>query len=252
MKVAQAAFDAAPDREESYIWLGRRYGYLGQYRTAIEVFTAGLRKFPNSYRLLRFRGRHLARSRQFEAAIADYELGLAKMAGQPDSFEPNGIPNSLNLTTSTYRQNLHYYLGQTCFAIADYRRMFDHLEQSRKPLVELPFDDHELAVVFWQTIALKKQSRHAEADALLNRIPEPVRILENAAYYNALLVLTGSSDEREGTAGDNLSRFALGMRRAFEGDADGARAILEAIVADNASGYWPAEVALANASAEAP
>lgn len=252
LQVAQASFEAAPHREESYIWLGRRHGYLGDYQKAIEVFTTGLSQFPDSYKLLRFRGRHLARSRQFAAALKDYEDGLSKMAGQRDSFEPNGIPNALNLTTSTYRQNLHYYLGQTCFATGEYQRMFDQLEQSRIPLVELPFDDHEIAVAFWQFIALKKLSRYAEAEALLGRIREPVRILENATYYNALLLLTGRSSEPDEARSDNLSRFALGMKREFEGDIDGARAILEGIVNDSAHGYWPAEVALANLGTATP
>ncbi|MBN7798766.1 tetratricopeptide repeat protein [Parahaliea mediterranea] len=248
LKVAQAAFDAAPDREDSYIWLGRRYGYLGRYDEAVEVFSAGLEKFPDSYKLLRFRGRHLARSRQFAAAIADYQLGLEKMRGQADSFEPNGIPNALDLTTSSYRQNLHYYLGQTSFAVGDYKAMFEQLEKSREPLVVLPFDDHEIAVIFWQTIALRKQSRHDQAKALLSRLQEPARILENATYYQALRVLTGRADESGETSGDNLARFALAMKREFAGDVDGARAVLEAILADNAKGYWPAEAALAQLS----
>ncbi|WP_299078402.1 tetratricopeptide repeat protein [uncultured Paraglaciecola sp.] len=247
LKVAKAAFHAAPDREESYIWLGRRYGYLDRYDEAIKVFTTGLEKFPNSYKLLRFRGRHLARNRDFERAIADYKLGLKKMSGHDDSFEPDGMPNKVNLTISTYRRNLHYYLGQTSFAIGDYRQMYDQLEKSRKPLIALPIDDHEVAVIFWQYIALNKLGKKADANALLEQLNEPVVLLENTSYYEALLILTGRGESQNSRSiGDNLSKFALGMRLQFDGDENAARDILSELVTDSPKGYWPAEVELVN------
>ena len=247
LKVAQAAFKAAPDREESYIWLGRRNGYLERYDEAIAVFTAGLVKFPNSYKLLRFRGRHFARNREFERAIADYKLGLSKMDGHADVFEPDGIPNSINLTISTYRRNLHYYLGQTSFATGDYIQMFEQLELSKQPLIALPFDDHQVAVIFWQYIALKKLARSVDAEALLKQLPEPAVLLENKSYYDALLILSARAEESNArTNPDNLSKFALGMKLLFDGDKDGARNILGELVAESARGYWPAEVELLN------
>lgn len=253
LKVAQAAFDAAPDREDSYIWLGRRYGYLGRYGEAIEVFTAGLQKFPESYKLLRFRGRHLARDRQFEKAIADYKLGLKRMEGHADSFEPDGMPNAINLTISTYRRNFHYYLGQTSFATGDYFQMFEQLERSKQGLIALPIDDHEVAVTFWQYIALKKLGRDDDAEALFGALPKPVRLLENRTYYEALLVLTGQKSKDDVLANeDNLVRFALGMRLLFDGNTSAARDTLTELVASNAGGYWPAEVELVNALDFAP
>lgn len=244
LKIAQAAFEVAPDREDSYIWLGRRYGYLGRYEEAIEVFTEGLKKFPNSYRLLRFRGRHLARNRQFERAIADYQLGLQKMEGHADSFEPNGIINDIELPTSTYRQNLHYYLGQTSFAVGDYAQMFDELEKSNQTLIELPFDDHRIAVIYWQYIALKKLNKHQQAEALVATLPQPVRILENQAYYDALLVLTDPTNKLSPADNNKLATFALAMRLQFNGDRSGAREILLKLADQSTGGFWPAEVEL--------
>ena len=83
LEIARAVFDVAPDREDSYIWLGRRLGYLGRYAEAIDVFTAGLEEFPDSYKLHRFRGRHRARNRDFAGAIADYRDGLQKWRATP-------------------------------------------------------------------------------------------------------------------------------------------------------------------------
>ena len=67
LEIARAIMEVAPEREDSHIWMGRRLGYLARWGEAIDAFTAGLQKFPESYKLLRFRGRHLARNREFGA-----------------------------------------------------------------------------------------------------------------------------------------------------------------------------------------
>ena len=245
LKVAQAAFDAAPDREDSYIWLGRRLGYLGRYEEAVAVFTEGLEKFPDSYKLLRFRGRHKARSRDFDGAIADYKLGLQKMEGHADTFEPDGAPNARGLTISTYRSNLHYYLGQTSFAVGDYRQMVEQLDLSTRSPIALPIEDHKVAVAFWKYIALMKLGENKQARAALMSVPAKLDLIENEFYHRAVLVLQGRTGDAEVAAnGDSLAKFALGMKKRFEGDEAAAKEILENVVRDNALGYWPAEVEL--------
>ena len=245
LEIAKAVFEVAPDREDSYIWLGRRYGYLGRYADAVKVFTAGLQKFPDSYKLHRFRGRHRARSRDFGGAIEDYRAGIEKMAGRPDSFEPDGMPNSRGLTISTYRSNLHYYLGQTYFATGDYVGMIAELEASLISPIALPIEDHKVAVAFWKYLALKKLGKDREADAVLMSVPEALDLVENHSYHQAVKVLQGRVNAELAEAkGDSLSKFALGMKKQFEGNPKEAARILYDVVADNAFGYWPAEVEL--------
>ena len=245
LKIARAVFEVAPDREDSYIWLGRRLGYLGRFPEAIEVFTAGLRKFPDSYKLHRFRGRHRARNRDFAGAIADYRDGLEKMAGHADSFEPDGLPNSRGLTISTYRGNLHYYLGQTSFATGDYRRMIQELDLSDGLPIALDIPDHRIAVVFWKYLAHMKLNETSEAESLLRSVPEELDLIENQSYHRAIKVLQGviPPDQVEST-GDSLARFALGMRLGFAGEETASNRVLANLVRDNALGYWPAEVEL--------
>ena len=242
---AQAVFDVSPDRESSFIWLGRRLGYLGRYSDAVKVFSTGLEKFPQSYKLYRFRGRHRARNRDFSGAIADYEMGLQNMEGTPDSFEPDGIANAIDLTISTYRNNLHYYLGQTSFAIGDYQRMYDELEKSTQSPIALAFDDHQVAVTFWQYIALKKLGDLESAQRILASLTLEPKLIENHSYFKAVKVLQGKSSEAEIlTNGDSLAKFALAMTKIFSGNKARGRTILQSIVNENALGYWPAEVEL--------
>ncbi len=242
LEIAKAVFAVAPEREDSWIWLGRRYGYLGHYDDAIAVFSAGLERFPDSYKLHRFRGRHRARNRDFTGALADYRVGLEKMQGVPDSFEPDGIPNARRLTISTYRSNLHYYLGQTSFAIGDYAAMLEHLDASLDSPIALDIDDHKIAVAFWKYLALRKLGRDVEAGSLLAALPDNPDLIENDSYFAAIQVFE-SRDALPADA-DSLSRFAVGMDALLAGDADRGTDLLEAVVNDSALGYWPAEAEL--------
>ena len=242
LEVAKAVFAAAPEREDSWIWLGRRYGYLGHYEDAIAVFSAGLDRFPDSYKLHRFRGRHRARNRDFTGAIADYRVGLEKMQGIADSFEPDGVPNARRLTISTYRSNLHYYLGQTSFATADYTAMLTHLDASLESPIALDIDDHRIAVAFWKYLALKKLGRDAEAVAVLAVLPDEPELIENDSYFAAIQVFESASELP--AEADSLARFAAAMNAVLAGDTTRGAELLEAVITNSALGYWPAEAEL--------
>ncbi len=53
---ARADYEADPDDADAIIWFGRRIGYTGHYRDAIEVFSEGIRKHPGDARMYRHRG----------------------------------------------------------------------------------------------------------------------------------------------------------------------------------------------------
>ena len=53
---ARADYEASPDDADAIIWLGRRIGYTGRYREAIDVFSEGVRKHPGDARMYRHRG----------------------------------------------------------------------------------------------------------------------------------------------------------------------------------------------------
>ena len=55
LKEAENQFKNDPS-EKNYIWLGRRWAYVGDYRKAISIYSDGLKNIPQSYRLHRHRG----------------------------------------------------------------------------------------------------------------------------------------------------------------------------------------------------
>jgi tetratricopeptide (TPR) repeat protein len=244
LEIARAVMEVAPEREDSYIWLGRRLGYLTRNGEAIDVFTRGLDRFPNSYKLLRFRGRHLARNRQFERAIADYRRAATLTEGIQDSFEPDGIINARHQYLGSYRSNIHYYLGQTSWAVGDYQATLEGmLRAAVEPLVQ--HDDRRVATAFWQYLALRKLGRDNEAQIVVDAIPDGLQLVENHDYYLGVRFFNGSLDESALLAQAGLnSTFGVAMVHLIEGRTARGEAMLRDLVAGSSQGYWPAETEL--------
>ena len=244
LEIARAVMEIAPEREDSYIWLGRRLGYLARNGEAVDVFTQGLERFPDSYKLLRFRGRHLARNRQFERAIADYRRAAALVEGIQDSFEPDGIINARHQYLGSYRSNIHYYLGQTSWAVGDYQATLEGmLRAAAEPLVQ--HDDRRVATAFWQYLALRKLGRHNEARIVVNAVPDGLQLVENHDYYLGVRFFNGSLDESALLAQAALnSTFGVAMVHLVEGRTARAEEMLRDLVAGSSQGYWPAETEL--------
>lgn len=244
LEVAQAVMAVAPEREDSHIWLGRRLGYLARNGDAVEVFTKALERFPDSYKLRRFRGRHLARNREFERAIADYRRALELMEGVMDSYEPDGIINSRHQYLGSYRSNLHYYLGQTSWAVGDYEATLLGMQRAAaEPLVQ--HDDRRVATGFWQYLALRKLGRHEEAETVVGAIPDDLELVENTDYYKGLRFFKGTLSEDELLADGGLnSTFGVAMVHLIEGRTEKAKTMLTELVRGSSQGYWPAETEL--------
>ena len=244
LEIARAVMAVAPEREDSHIWLGRRLGYLTRNGEAVDVFTTALEQFPESYKLLRFRGRHLARNRQFERAIADYRRAAALVEDVQDSYEPDGIINARHQYLGSYRSNIHYYLGQTSWAVGDYRATLDGMiRAAAESLVQ--HDDRRVATGFWQYLALRKLGRVDDAQAVVDAIAEDLVLVENHDYYDGVRFFKGTLSEQEllTRAGLNAT-FGVAMVHLIEGRTGKAETMLQGLVAGSSQGYWPAETEL--------
>ena len=244
--IAAAALKIAPDREDSHIWYGRRLDYAGRICDAVDAFSAGLKQFPDSYKLYRFRARDLTRARRFKEALADYEKALALMGDTPDSFEPDGMPNPIGLTISTYRGNIVYYHAQTSFATGDYPTMVAGMAKSLELSADFARDHMHVPTAYWTYLAYRKMGQHDKARAAIDAIEPGLKLIENFTYYQAVQIMqarldpAGFKNERDSTI-----KFAIAMERRFAGDEKGAQALLTEIVAENPQGHWPSEAELA-------
>ena len=245
--IAAAALKIAPDREDMHIWYGRRLDYAGRICDAVDAFTAGIKQFPGSYKLYRFRARDLTRARRFKDALADYDKALALMGDTPDSFEPDGMPNPIGLTISTYRGNIVYYHAQTSFATGDYPTMVTGMARSLELSADFARDDMRVPTAYWTYLAYRKMGQHDKARAAIDAIEPGLKLIENFTYYQAVQIMQGRldpaafKDERDSTI-----KFAIAMERRFAGDEASAKALLAEIVRENPQGHWPSEAELAH------
>ena len=241
LAVAQAHFDADPDDPENIIWLGRRMAYLTRYNDAIEIYSAGLQQYPDNYRLLRHRGHRYISIRKFDSAIADFEKASQLIEGVPDEIEPDGAPNKYNIPASSSHFKIWYHLGLASYlkgeleeALRAYQKC---LKFSKKP-------DALVATSDWLYMTLRRAGRKEEAEKVLEPITPDMKILENHAYFNRLLMYKGLKSpedlldmEKEDDLQIATYGYGIGNWYFYNGNKEKAIVIFKKVVV---ASYWPA------------
>ncbi|MEQ1586340.1 MAG: hypothetical protein ABL895_10700 [Cyclobacteriaceae bacterium] len=187
LAIAKKNFEADPS-EENYIWLGRRTAYLTRYNEAINIFSEGIDKYPQSYRLYRHRGHRYISQRKFDAAITDLNKAVELMQGAPIEIEPDGQPNKLNKPLSSTQFNVWYHLG-----LAHYLK--GEFEAAEKGYLEClkvsDNDDLVTATVDWLYMTYRRMGKKEEASKLLELITPAMTIIENDSYFKRLNMYKG-------------------------------------------------------------
>jgi dipeptidyl aminopeptidase/acylaminoacyl peptidase len=119
---ATADYAREPENPDHLIWVGRRLGYLGRYREAIDMFSRGVQKWPEDFRFLRFRGHRYITVREPKQAVADLQKAdeLIRAKGLKDAVEPDGVASPPGTTPSTLFFNVYYHLGLAHYLLGDY------------------------------------------------------------------------------------------------------------------------------------
>ncbi|MFQ5600244.1 MAG: tetratricopeptide repeat protein [Candidatus Krumholzibacteriia bacterium] len=238
---ARSAYAEDPDDPERVIWLGRRLAYLGRYREAIAVYTRGIDRWPESYKLYRHRGHRYVTLREFDAAIADLEKAAALIDGVPDEVEPDGAPNAYDIPRSTSHSNIWYHLGLAYYLKGDFENAL------RCYLECMAFsgnDDMLCASSDWLYMTYRRLGRQAEARAVLEPIHADMEILENFAYHERLLMYKGHRTPASLLAPGSRSGLDLATQGYGVGNwhlCNGDTAKAKAIFAEVLEGaWWPA------------
>ncbi len=237
----RAAVPAAA--EDDFIWLGRTFAYLHRYHEAIDAFTRGLEKFPQSHRLLRHRGHRYITIRDLDRAGADLDRAASIIESQqiPDETEPDGAPNRFGIPRSTTNTNIYYHLGLVYYLKADFNRA---ATTYRKCLAITPNDDMTVATVHWLYMSLRRAGRDADARACLDAIRPGMQIIENDAYFRLCRMYQGAMTPEQVLPGDESDTIGLASAgygvanwHWCEGRHDEAVDLLKEIAA---SPNWPA------------
>lgn len=252
LRSAEKKFKNDSTNDENVLWYGRRLAYLGRYKDAIAVYTAGIKIHPNNARFYRHRGHRYVTLRCFDNAIADLKKAVELIRDEIDEIEPDGIPNAKNLPTSSLHTNIYYHLGLAYYIKGDYRNALLAYE---KCLDISDNDDMKVATLNWLNITLLKMGRKKDADVHLREVTVGMELIESFEYYD-ILQMYKSGDEnkiaekvqQQETLNNSTLGYALGNYYLEKGQKKKAKELFEKVVAGNqwsSFGYIAAEAELA-------
>ena len=264
LRKAEQQYKQAPDQLDNIIWWGRRLGYLSRYREAIQVFTDGLKKFPDAAELYRHRGHRYITTRQFAKAIQDFEQSAKLLQDEPIRMEPDGVPIPLppdNQPTSL-QFNVYYHLGLAYYLTGQYGKAAEAYETC---LTYCDTDDETVAAADWLYMTYRRLGEDEVAERTLAAIREDMQVQENEGYLErllmykgylepeALLAPTNKGDTAPAAAGDPglrmaTSGYGVGNYYLSEGDSLLGEEVFQDIIDGRhwaAFGYIAAEADLA-------
>jgi len=249
---AEKKYKTENSNPEHIIWYGRRTAYLGNYKEAIEIFTKGIEQFPVNPRFYRHRGHRYITMRCFEKAIADLQKAAELINNEIDEIEADGIPNAMNIPTSTLQTNIWYHLGLAHYLNGEYKPALTAFE---KCMAISDNNDMMIAALNWLNITLRKMGKRKEADERLKMIANDMEIIENQDYYDILkMYKTGNESKliakikNQETLSNATIGFALGNYYLLNGKKQQAKELFEKVLAGNqwaSFGYIAAETELA-------
>ena len=233
-EAAKEDYDRDSMVAENIIWFGRRTAYLGNYRSAIEIFTEGIEKHPRDARMYRHRGHRYISIREFDRAIADFEAATGLIERQENRIEPDGLPNSQNIPLTTTHGNIWYHLGLAYYLKQDWENA---LRAFRNGYNLGGNDDNLVSTGHWIYMIYRRMGMPAEAAAALEDISPDMNIVENRSYHELCLLYKGEIliDEMMSANGDDPANAAVAYGLAnwfyYNGDVAASAAMLANILA---------------------
>lgn len=255
---AEADFKANPEEVETLIWYGRRAAYLGQYNQAINIFSEGIEKFPNEPRLYRHRGHRYISIREYDRAIADLEKAAQLIEGTENEIEPDGMPNALNIPTSTLHGNIWYHLGLAYYLTHQYDKAYTAYLRCRESGNHY---DNIVSSTHWLYMIQQRLGNPAKADSLLAPIHPDSTVIENQSYadlcelYKGWLPVDSLIQEGPGSPSNDAVRYGVANWYLYHGDTIRAKQLMDELVdtkAFSSFGYVAAESDLIRFFAKKP
>ncbi len=190
---ARAAFEQN-NNVQNAVWYGRLLGYRSHMREAVDVFTAGLRRNPNSARLYRHRAHRYFSLRQFDRSIADGLRAAQLYQGQPLEREP--LVDYYPADPDIVQFYTYYHLGQAYFAKQQYNEAATWFRRSADATPTGDDPDNIVATTYWIFLSLARGGRVAEAQEVLDNFTLTLRDLSptspNIFYFDGIQLFKGN------------------------------------------------------------
>ena len=251
---AKAAYDRTPTNVDSIIWYGRRLGYLGRIREAIDVYSRGVSLHPDNPWLYRHRGHRYISVRELDRAVADLERAATLTEGKADEVEPDGQPNARNMPIGTLQSNIAYHLALAYYLKGDYARA---IPVYHSELAKARNDDRRVSTAHWLYMSLRRSGRDDDAADVLTPIRRDMTVIENETYHRLLLLYKGElpvdsvltvGPSGEMSVTDATGAYGVGNWHLYNGRRAEAERVFRRILAGGqwgAFGYVAAEAELA-------
>ena len=234
LKIAYKNFNQNPN-SDNLIWIGRRHAYLGNYESAIKYFSQGISAHPLDARFYRHRGHRLITNRCFERAINDLKKAASLSNNKPNKVEPDGLPNALNVPTSTLKGNIYYHLGLAYYFESQLKEAMLAFE---KCIEFSKNNDSFVAAANWLYIIYYQLNMINKADKLLTKIDNKMNLIENHSYLSILNLYKNSTslldNEKKIFKEESLNNitiaFGLGNFYLLKGETEKAYKIYNLII----------------------
>ena len=191
LKIAYENFNQNPN-SDNLIWIGRRHAYLGNYESAIKYFSQGINAYPLDARFYRHRGHRLITNRCFESAINDLKKAASLSNNKPNEVEPDGLPNAMNIPTSTLKGNIYYHLGLAYYFESQFKEAMLAFE---KCIEFSKNNDSFVAAANWLYIIYYQLNMINKANKLLTKIDNQMNLIENHSYLSILNLYKNSTSQ---------------------------------------------------------
>ncbi len=233
--------------EGDFIEIGKQLVTKGKYKEAVANFSEGLARFPNSFKLLRYRGHRYLTLRKLDLVVKDLLKARELINSQPDVWEVDAKGKQ----TDTYQHQIEYHLGVYYFLKKDYT---EAVKAFQKSLKEAHDANEIVGTTDWLYNAYQRNGQKSEAEMLLKNFTPDAKADKEQAYYRRILLYKGEVKPTElvdeSMAAEKLSiqevtrMYGLANWYSFQGNKKKANELYSKIL--DATNAWPAFAYLAS------
>lgn len=226
--------------ENDFIEIGQQLVATSRYRDAIDNYTEGLSKYPNSFKLLRHRGHRYISIRQLNNALADLSKAAELIEGLPDAPEYDGSGQ----ITGTYQHWIWYHIGICYYLNQAYIQAIPAYE---KCLAESRSNKNIVGVSDWLYNTYMRLGEEKKAENLLAQITPDFDTDREHPYFRRIMLYKGiitpeelvdvNQDSAKTSVADVTKMYGLANWYLYQGEKDKAKRLFQKIIqSENA---WP-------------
>lgn len=171
--------------EDDFIGLGNAYASIYRFRDAIKVYTDGLSKYPDSYKLLQFRAHRQLSIREADGTLADVEKALTYMN---DTTAKELELQADGTVKGSYEYWIYYHMGLASLLKDNYDDAISAFKNCVRSSVT---QSNKAGATYWLYNSYLKAGQNQKAEELINEFVLDKPIDATPSYTARLLMLNG-------------------------------------------------------------